>query len=86
MTCSKKCKKINAQMVHYGLTFEEHKILFSDPFCRICGREGHHIDHDHKTGKVRGLLCRACNPAIGAMQDNPELLRRAALYVEGELA
>jgi Recombination endonuclease VII len=40
------------------------------------------IDHDHKTGKFRGLLCRKCNLAIGNMDDNPKWLMAAAFYLE----
>ena len=41
-----------------------------------------HIDHDHITGVVRGLLCFNCNAALGLFSDNPEWLRIAALYLE----
>lgn len=40
------------------------------------------VDHCHDTGIVRGLLCRACNNAIGALRHNPVLLRKAADYLE----
>lgn len=56
--------------------------------CAICGtdtpggRGAFHIDHCHDTGQIRGLLCRACNSAIAWLKDSPELLRRAAEYVE----
>jgi hypothetical protein len=59
--------------------------------CAICGRTPDdapgrwsrlNIDHDHKTGKVRGVLCHGCNSGIGHLQDDPALLRRAAEYVE----
>lgn len=40
------------------------------------------VDHNHKTGEVRGLLCNFCNTALGKMQDNPKLLRAAADYLE----
>lgn len=40
------------------------------------------IDHNHVTGKVRGLLCIRCNQGIGMLKDNPEYLRNAAAYLE----
>lgn len=39
------------------------------------------IDHDHKTNRVRGLLCNACNLGIGKLQDNPNIIKEAARYV-----
>jgi hypothetical protein len=53
--------------------------------CRICGTsEGVelHVDHDHRTKKVRGLLCGKCNKAIGLLNDDPDLLMAAKLYLE----
>ena len=40
------------------------------------------IDHDHKTGKTRGLLCRRCNTALGLLQDDLLLLKQAVKYLE----
>jgi hypothetical protein len=42
------------------------------------------VDHDHKTGKVRKLLCFNCNTAIGKLNDDPELFKRAINYLENE--
>lgn len=39
------------------------------------------VDHCHKGGKIRGLLCKPCNQAIGLMEDDPEILRRAIAYL-----
>lgn len=39
------------------------------------------IDHDHTTGKARGLICQQCNIGIGALQDSPDLIRRAVRYL-----
>lgn len=56
--------------------------------CAICGRDSNPgktrfaLDHNHVTNEVRGLLCTCCNQAIGQLQDSPDLLRKAAAYLE----
>jgi hypothetical protein len=56
--------------------------------CQICGSHPSgrtkrlHIDHNHTTGRFRGLLCGRCNLTIGKFNDNPSLLRAAANYLE----
>lgn len=53
--------------------------------CAICLKEidmKAYVDHDHATGRVRGLLCGLCNSAIGMLKDDPARIRRAADYVE----
>jgi len=54
--------------------------------CGVCNRKeptklGWHVDHDHTTGKVRGVLCSNCNTAIGLMKDNPLIADSAAVYL-----
>lgn len=39
------------------------------------------VDHDHKTGQIRGLLCNACNKGLGLFKDNPEILENARRYL-----
>ena len=39
------------------------------------------VDHDHETGRVRGLLCRQCNLALGALRDSPSSIRRLLAYL-----
>lgn len=58
--------------------------------CAICGTEEPgskkkvylYVDHDHDTGRIRGLLCQTCNTAISLLQDHPELARLAAIYLD----
>lgn len=55
--------------------------------CAICrtddrGDKEWHIDHDHVTSQVRGLLCSRCNTGIGQLQDDPQIIRAALRYVE----
>lgn len=72
----------------HGVTLEQFNSLLSSQngTCAICGKspqEGKRlcIDHDHKTGIVRGLLCRNCNAAIGQLGDDPNMLSRAMQYL-----
>jgi hypothetical protein len=75
----------------YGLTLSTYEAMVSAQggVCRICALpspgERLNVDHCHRTGKVRGLLCRRCNRALGAFHDSAALLIRAAAYVGGEL-
>ena len=54
--------------------------------CKICGMEpettrGLHIDHCHKTGVVRGLLCGGCNTGIGSLKEDPNIFLKAIEYL-----
>lgn len=76
-------------VVKYGLDKESYlQMLKNQNYrCKICGVESEllkaklHIDHDHTTGIVRGLLCRACNHGIGNFKDSVELLNKAVDYL-----
>jgi hypothetical protein len=51
--------------------------------CVICGsNEVLVVDHNHKTGKIRGMLCNHCNRGLGHFRDDPELLTFAAEYLK----
>lgn len=69
----------------HGLTLEDVELLLrrQNGVCAICGDEGTLcIDHDHKTGKVRGLLCRRCNIGLGHFRDDTVALTNAVAYLE----
>lgn len=53
-----------------------HKSTLTDEIQRF------HVDHDHRTGKIRGLLCGTCNRMLGQAQDDPAVLRAGADYLE----
>lgn len=54
--------------------------------CASCGeRPAEQVDHDHKTGRVRGILCDGCNGGIALFDEDIDLLMRAAAYLNGEL-
>lgn len=74
----------------YGLTQEMFlDLLVKQEYkCAICldsisDDRMTHVDHDHSTGQVRGLLCFYCNTGLGKFRDNPASLQRAIEYLEG---
>lgn len=71
----------------FGLTVERYKQILSSQNgvcvgCLTPPKTRLPVDHDHKTGLVRGLLCCNCNFSIGHAKDSPEVLRRLADYLE----
>ncbi len=74
----------------YGLTQDQYEEMYSAQLglCGICKREQKStrnsrlcIDHCHRTGKIRGLLCGDCNRGIGLLGDNANTIEMAAQYV-----
>lgn len=84
--------KTNSRKRLYGVTEADYtKMLDAQKgVCAVCHRTDNSkalsVDHCHKTGVVRGLLCTSCNLSLGHMQDCPDRLRQAALYLERFLA
>ncbi len=72
----------------YGLSLEDFQIMFDiqGGVCAICGeaevKQLLSVDHDHKTDKVRGLLCHLCNTGLGYFRDRPDLLSKAQRYLK----
>ncbi len=76
-----------AKFKKYGITMGQYyDMMFTQSgCCKICKRPVTNmrlaIDHDHKTGDVRGLLCNKCNSMIGFANDDPDILIEAANYL-----
>ena len=81
---------------NYNITLSDYEDMLANQnnVCAICGSDGfimdatkHKVklvvDHDHKTGTVRGLLCHNCNRALGLFKDSPGTLQTAIDYLEG---
>ncbi|HWS47876.1 MAG TPA: endonuclease VII domain-containing protein, partial [Acidimicrobiia bacterium] len=73
----------------YGIGIDEFEALLAAQGggCAICGAPppehgSLHVDHDHATGAVRGLLCVSCNNALGAFRESHDVLRAAADYLD----
>lgn len=74
----------------YGITIEQYWELFDHQkgCCACCGQSHElfkrrlHVDHNHKNGQIRGLLCSECNPGLGYFQDSIERLEMAVKYLK----
>lgn len=74
---------------HYGITIEQYDKMFDKQqgFCAICLRHQKlfslrlAVDHSHKTGKIRGLLCSSCNTALGLIGEENQTLQRMVAYI-----
>jgi Autographiviridae endonuclease VII len=81
-------RDLNAKLKYrYGVEWTQFEAmaLAQGGVCAICGdppgRSRFHVDHDHATGKVRGLLCGPCNQGIGSLRDDPKIVRAALRYL-----
>lgn len=80
----------NVLKLKFGLSVEAYEKMFKgqNGCCAICKEmnlDGRRlaVDHNHHTGKIRGLLCNRCNRGLGLMRDSIEILHQAADYLEG---
>jgi len=75
----------------YGLTEEKYRELLERQgfACKIClvpnNKQLLHVDHDHKTKLIRGLLCRQCNTMIGLAHENTTIMLRGIQYLKRRL-
>ena len=70
----------------YGITQKDFERMTAEQhgLCLVCHRNVGllHIDHDHKTGKIRGLLCGCCNRALGQLNDDPLRVESLLAYIQ----
>lgn len=87
-------KKVKSKKPHllntYGITIDDYNSMFTlqDGRCAGCNKHQSeigktlHVDHDHETKVVRGLLCNKCNMAIGLIKENVSTLKEMIKYLE----
>lgn len=87
-------KKLREQHLKstYNITHKDYEVLLNkqNNVCKICnqfklyqkGKDYMHVDHCHKTGKIRGILCSKCNKGLGSFCDDIELMKNAIKYLE----
>lgn len=88
----KKASKERHYIINYGITLEERDkiIIKQNNKCKICKKSFDEnkrrkypcVDHNHKTKKIRGILCDNCNKMLGHAKDNIEILKLAIKYIE----
>lgn len=85
---SKAWKRKQKLKLRYGMTPQDAENLLKSQggVCSICGGNnwgfyGYHIDHDHETGIVRGILCGSCNRGLGCFYDDISKLQLAIEYL-----
>lgn len=77
------CPRHARRSRRYGLVAEELAAIDRQGSCETCGStENLHVDHCHDSQEIRGILCRGCNTALGAVKDDLRTLIRLAAYLE----
>lgn len=87
----KYCVKEDQLKRNYKISLEDYNFIYESQKgkCAICGKDRKElkydlaIDHNHTTGKIRGLLCNSCNSLIGCAEDNKDIIQSAIDYLRG---
>lgn len=72
---------------NYGIDYHEYEemLIRQNGLCAVCKTTGERshlsIDHNHKTGKIRGLLCHTCNSALGMLKENKDIVANLLRYL-----
>lgn len=89
-SCEREISRRNTFKIIRGISHEERDLLLlkQGSKCKCCGKttngskKGWHVDHDHSTNIIRGILCANCNIALGQVKDNIEHLKLLIMYLE----
>ncbi len=85
-SANKEHHKKTVRLRMYGLSPDQYQVLWDSQNgkCAICGRITSPlcVDHDHRSGRVRGLLCKPCNSYLGIISESVEVLSRAVSYLQ----
>ena len=75
---------MQTRVYRYGVSGKTVKSYFEEKngLCILCDRAATDLDHDHKTGVVRGALCHGCNLAISRVEDDGEWVEKAKLFIQ----
>lgn len=82
---NRKRSRMNSLKFIHGLSLEDFQRMSENQenLCLICKEfKPLCVDHDHKTGRIRGLICASCNKGLGHFRDNVEFMQRAIDYVK----
>ena len=82
----KRCRSIKSASSRYKITFDEVKKLKENESCEICSMDlkwsDRYIDHDHNSGKVRGILCPRCNSILELFEQSKHLIEPSLNYLK----
>jgi hypothetical protein len=87
--CDNKIRQNSRMLKEYKLSETDYEVLkkVQNNSCAICGTHQKHlltklaVDHNHSTGTYRGLLCGACNRALGLLKDDISMLEKSIMYL-----
>ncbi len=86
-TVCKSCRYIHRRLIHLSENQYKELLQAQNNECAICGtnadkfKSALNVDHNYKTGKIRGLLCTNCNMGLGQFKDSISNLHQALMYV-----
>lgn len=89
---AKKYRKEWKLLKRYGITIDGYRLLNEKQkgLCAICGNPNKNkrilsVDHSHKTGLIRGLLCQPCNMAIGLLKEDTSIIEKVLNYLKSNI-